>query len=90
MYGRFSNPCMSNGSSDQAFESASACASFYAALLLLVDTVLAVSIFVSGDVSLLLGGVLACVPVLVLRLRVLRVLISPAPARRSKPLAVSI
>ena len=87
MFGRFCNRSNSTDSGDQAFESAFACTSFYAALLLLVDTVLAVSIFVSGDVSLLLGGVLASVPVLVLRLRDL---ILRAPARRSKPFAVSI
>ncbi len=87
MFGRFSNRFSSTDSGDQAFESAFACASFYAALLLLIDTVLAVSIFVSGDVSLLLGGVLASVPVLVLRLREL---IFRAPARRSKPFAAAI
>lgn len=87
MFGRFCNRSNSTDSGDQAFESAFACASFYAALLLLVDTVLAVSIFVSGDVSLLLGGVLASIPVLVLRLRDL---ILRAPERRSKPFAVSI
>ncbi len=75
------------GSNRKGYESASACASFFAALLLLIDTVLAVSIFVSGDVSLLLGGVLASVSVYVLRLRDL---IIRAPARRSKPFAVSI
>ena len=87
MFGRFCNRSHAADSSDQAFESAFACAAFYAALLLLVDTVLAVSIFVSGDVSLLLGGVLASVAVCVLRLRDL---IIHAPARRSKPFAAAI
>lgn len=87
MFGRFSNRSNTNGSSDQAFESACACAAFYAALLLLIDTVIAVSIFVSGDVARLLGGILACVWVSVL---LLRVLISSPAMRRSKPLAVSI
>lgn len=87
MFGRFSNRSNTRGSSDQAFESACACAAFYAALLLLVDTVIAVSIFVSGDVSLLPGGILASVSVGVLLLREL--IFSPA-LRRSKPLAASI
>ena len=87
MFGRFCNRSNTNGSSDQAFESASARASFYAALLLLIDTVIAVSIFVSGDVSLLPGGVLACVSA---GLLLLRVWICPPAIRRSKPLAASI
>ncbi len=87
MFGRFCNRSNTNGSSDQAFESACACAAFYAALLLLVDTVIAVSIFVSGDVSLLPGGILACVSAGVL---LLRVWIRTPPVRRSKPLAASI
>ena len=81
MFGMFCNRSCSNGSGDQAFESAFACAAFFAALLLLVDTVIAVSIFVSADVALLPGGILACVLVCVRALRV-----GPA-AVRSKPSA---
>ena len=87
MFGWFCKHSNTEDSGDQAFESASACAAFFAALLLLIDTVIAVSIFVSGDVARLLGGILACVWVSVL---LLRVLISSPAMRRSKPLAVSI
>ena len=80
MFGRFYNRSNTNGSSDQAFESASACAAFFAALLLLIDTVIAVSIFVSADIVALLFAVL----VFVLSLRVL---IEITAAKRSKPLA---
>ena len=80
MFGRFSNRSNTNGSSDRAFESACACAAFYAALLLLIDTVIAVSIFVSADIVALLFAVL----VFVLSLCVLIEIIA---AKRSKPLA---
>ena len=68
------------GSNRKGYESASACASFFAALLLLIDTVIAVSIFVSADIVALLFAVL----VFVLSLRVL---IEITAAKRSKPLA---
>ena len=65
------------GSNRMGFESASFCASFFAALLLLVDTVLAVSIFVSagilGGISII--GILVSLLVCVILLRVL--LIAP-------------
>ena len=65
------------GSNRMGFESASFCASFFAALLLLVDTVLAVSIFVSagilGGISII--GILVSLLVCVILLRVL--LITP-------------
>lgn len=79
MSGRFTNRNHAAGSGDHAFESACACASFFAALLLLVDTVIAVSIFVSADAGILSG---AAVSVFLLR----RLLGSPEPTR-SKPVA---
>ena len=65
------------GSNRMGFESASFCASFFAALLLLVDTVLAVSIFVSADIlgSISIIGILVSLLVCVILLRVL--LITP-------------
>jgi hypothetical protein len=80
MFGWFCKHSNTEDSGDQAFESASACAAFFAALLLLIDTVIAVSIFVSADIVALLFAVL----VFVLSLRVLIEIIA---AKRSKPLA---
>ena len=80
MFGWFCKHSNTEDSGDQAFESASACAAFFAALLLLIDTVIAVSIFVSADIVALLFAVL----VFVLSLRVL---IEITAAERSKPLA---
>ena len=80
MFGWFCKHSNTEDSDDQAFESASACAAFFAALLLLIDTVIAVSIFVSADIVALLFAVL----VFVLSLRVL---IEITAAKRSKPLA---
>ena len=80
MFGRFSYSSNKQGSDDAGFESASFCASFFAVLLLLVDTVIAVSIFVSADIVALVFAL----PVFVLSLRVL---IKAPTAKRSKPLA---
>ena len=80
MFGWFCKHSNTEDSGDQAFESASACAAFFAALLLLIDTVIAVSIFVSADIVALLFAVL----VFVLSLRVL---IKMFAAKQSKPLA---
>jgi hypothetical protein len=80
MFGWFCKHSNTEDSGDQTFESASACAAFFAALLLLIDTVIAVSIFVSADIVALLFAVL----VFVLSLRVL---IEITAAKRSKPLA---
>ena len=80
MFGWFCKHGNTEDSGDQAFESASACAAFFAALLLLIDTVIAVSIFVSADIVALVFAL----PVFVLSLRVL---IKAPAAKRSKPLA---
>ncbi len=87
MFGRFFNSSNMQGSAGTGFESASFCASFFAALLLLVDTVIAVSIFVSADIlaALCIFAVFGLVGV-----SVLRILLRAPEARRSKPLAVSI
>ena len=69
------------------FESAFACASIFAALLLLIDTVIAVSIFVSADFASLLVGLSVAILADVVLLRVLLTLLN---LRRSKPSAVSI
>ena len=81
MFERFFSSFNGQGSNGNRSESASACASFFAALILLIDTVLAVSIFVSAGA---LGSVFVCVLVCVLLLRVL--LLTPE-LRRSKPSA---
>ena len=74
-------------SNDARFESAFACAFFFAALLLLIDTVIAVSIFVSADIATLLVGLgVAVLADLVL----LRVLLKLFEQGRSKPSAASI
>ena len=76
------------GSNRMGFESASFCASFFAALLLLVDTVLAVSIFVSADIlgGISIIGILVSLLVCVILLRVL--LIAPdVDARPNKSAA---
>ena len=74
-------------SNDARFESAFACASFFAALLLLIDTVIAVSIFVSADIATLLVGLgvafLADVVLLHVLLKLLNV-------ERSKTSAASV
>ena len=80
MFARCFNGSHTQDSNDASFESAFACASFFAALLLLIDTVIAVSIFVSADIVALLFAL----PVFVLTLRVL---IKITAAKRSKPLA---
>ena len=87
MFGCFFNSSNRQGSADTGFESASFCASFFAALLLLVDTVIAVSIFVSADIlaALCFFAVFGLVGV-----SVVRILLQAPAARRSKPLAVSI
>ena len=87
MFGRFFYSSNKQGSADAGFESASFCASFFAALLLLVDTVIAVSIFVSAE--LLTALCIFAVFGLVCG-SVLRVLLRNPAMRRSKPLAVSI
>ena len=87
MFGRFFSRFNTEGSGDQAFESAFCCAAFFAALLLVVDTVLAVSIFVSANILSCLCAALVFFLGLVL---VLRVLLTKSEAERSKPLAVSI
>ena len=74
------------GSNRKGYESASACASFFAALLLLIDTVLAVSIFVSADLlgSLIIGVVLS----LVCLIRIC-VLVLAVPAQRRPSLSAA-
>jgi len=83
MSGRFFNGHTVQGSNGKGFESAAFCASFFAALILLVDTVLAVSIFVSADILVSLGGILAFVLVFI----ILSVLLLRRDMRRSKPSA---
>ena len=87
MFARFFAGSHTKDSNDASFESAFACASFFAALLLLIDTVIAVSIFVSADIAALLVGLGAAVMADVVILRVLLKLLN---LRRSKPSAVSI
>ena len=89
MFGRSFQASHRQDSAEARFESASCCASFFAALLLLIDTVIAVSIFVSADIAMsaLFLGVCAVVHVVLLR-----VLFGAYPykMKRSKPLAVSV
>ena len=80
MFGCSCKHTSTEGSADQAFESASARASFYAALLLLIDTVIAVSIFVSAEFA----AYVRALPVFGL---LQRVLLTKSEAERSKPLA---
>ena len=87
MFGRFFGRFHMQDSNDARYESASCCASFYAALLLLIDTVIAVSIFVSADIATLLVGLAVAVLADVVLLRVLLKLFE---LRRSKPSAASI
>ena len=87
MFARFFAGSHTQDSNDASFESAFACASFFAALLLLIDTVIAVSIFVSADIAALLVGLGAAVMADVVILRVLLKLLNLG---RSKPSAVSI
>ena len=90
MFGRFFYSSNKQGSADAGFESASFCASFFAALLLLVDTVIAVSIFVSADILAALCFFSVFGLVCASLLHVLRVLLAYPVLKRSKPLAVSI
>ena len=87
MFGWFCKHSNTEDSGDQAFESASACAAFFAALLLLIDTVIAVSIFVSADIATLLVGLSVAVLADAVLLRVLLKLMN---LERSKPSAASI
>ena len=87
MFARFFNGSHTNDSNDASFESAFACASFFAALLLLIDTVIAVSIFVSADFAALLVDLSVAILADVVLLRVLLTLLN---LRRSKPSAASI
>ena len=83
MFGRFFGRFHAQDSNDARFESAFCCASFYAALLLLIDTVIAVSIFVCADNLVLPVFAPACV-------FLLGALLTGSAPTRSKPLAVSI
>ena len=83
MTARFLAGSHTQDSNDASFESAFACASFFAALLLLIDTVIAVSIFVCTDNLLARISILVCV-------LLVRVLLVKSLPRRSKPLAASI
>ena len=84
MFERF-NSFNTTGSTFMGFESASCCASFFAALLLLVDTVLAVSIFVSADI---IGGIVGILVSILVCIFILRVLLLVRPAdRRPNPSA---
>ncbi len=87
MFACFFNGSHTQDSNDASFESAFACASFFAALLLLIDTVIAVSIFVSADFAALLVGLSVAILADVVLLRVLLTLLN---LRRSKPSAASI
>lgn len=87
MTARFFAGSHTQDSNDASFASAFACASFYAALLLLIDTVIAVSIFVSADIATLLVGLGAAFLADLVLLRVLLKLLDP---ERSKPSAVSV
>lgn len=87
MFARFFNGSHTKDSNDASFESAFACASFFAALLLLIDTVIAVSIFVSADFAALLVGLSVAILADVVLLRVLLKLLEQG---RSKPSAASI
>ena len=77
MFGRFFGRFHTQDSNDARYESASCCASFYAALLLLIDTVIAVSIFVCTDNLVARISLLVCV-------LLVRVLLVRALPRRSK------
>ena len=87
MFARFFNGSHTQDSNDASFESAFACASFFAALLLLIDTVIAVSIFDSAVFAALLVGLSVAILADVVLLRVLLTLLN---LRRSKPSAASI
>ena len=87
MTARFLAGSHTKDSNDASFESAFACASFFAALLLLIDTVIAVSIFVSADIATLLVGLGVAILADVVLLRVLLKLLN---LERSKPSAVSV
>ncbi len=83
MFGRFFGRFHTQDSNDARYESASCCDSFYAALLLLIDTVIAVSIFVCTDNLVARISILVCV-------LLVHVLLTKSLPRRSKPLAASI
>lgn len=87
MFARMSACSHTQDSNAASFESAFACASFYAALLLLIDTVIAVSIFVCADILTIIVGLVVAVLADVV---ILRVLLTLLDLRRSKPSAVSI
>ena len=75
MFGRFFGRFHTQDSNDARYESASCCASFYAALLLLIDTVIAVSIFVCTDNLVVRISLLVCVllvPVLLTKASLVR------------------
>ena len=85
MLDRFFRSFNSQGSNGTRFESASCCASFFAALLLIVDTAFAVSIFVSADILGILIGILVSILVCLIILRAL--LLALPELKRSKPSA---
>ena len=87
MTARFFAGSHKQDSNDASFESAFACASIFAALLLLIDTVIAVSIFVSADIATLLVGLGAA---FLADLVLLRVLLKLLNLERSKPSAASV
>ena len=87
MTARFLAGSHTKDSNDASFESAFACAFFFAALLLLIDTVIAVSIFVSADIATLLVGLGVAILADVVLLRVLLKLLN---LERSKPSVVSV
>ena len=87
MSARFFAGSHTQDSNDARFASAFACASFFAALLLLIDTVISVSIFVSADIAALLIGLGAAVMAVLVSLRVLPVILNTG---RSKPSAALV
>ncbi len=76
------------GSNDARYESMSCCAAFFAAVIIIVGTAMAVSFFISMEIiiSVSIGIVVG----VLLRGLYLDVLLNPQFLRRSKPLAVSI
>ena len=83
MFGRFFGRFHTQDSNYARYESASCYASFYAALLLLIDTVIAVSIFVCTDNLVARISILVCV-------LLVHVLLTKALPRRSTPRSASI
>ena len=84
MFGCMLNASNTYGSDNAGFESASFCPSFFAALLLLAGTAIAVSFFVFAAVPFVLRGLMVFSLVCVFFLRALLI---EASVRRSKPLA---